>query len=270
MAGKRGVRVVLVSRNGAALAEIEQQIITEGGRATHVVADVSRRENLDKVALHATETYGGFDTWVNNAGVGIVGRIDQVTDEGHRQLFDVNFWGLVYGMTIAAKHLKNKGGAIIDLGSIASEIGLPLQGMYGASKHAIKGITDAFRMELELEGSPISLTLIKPASINTPFPRHAKNYLDQEIKLPPPIYRPEDVADAVLFAAEHGGRDYFVGGGGKLMSEANTHLPHLVDWAGAHVVAKQTVRNTPAHEKRAGSLWPPARTERFMATLLIT
>jgi hypothetical protein len=59
--------------------------------------------------------------------------------------------------------------------------------MHGASKHAIKGIADAFRIELKLEGSPNSLTLIKPASINTPFPKYAKNYFNQEIKLLPPF-----------------------------------------------------------------------------------
>ena len=96
---------------------------------------------------------GGFDTWVNNAGLGIFGRLEEVSDEDSRRLFDVNFWGLVYGTKVAAAHLKHKGGAIINLGSVVSDVAFPVQGMYCASKHAIKGFTDAFRMELEEAGS---------------------------------------------------------------------------------------------------------------------
>ena len=157
----------------------------------------------------------------------------------------MNFWGLVYGTKIAAAHLRQKGGAIINLGSVVSDVGFPIQGMYAASKHAIKGFTDAYRMELHEAGAPISVTLIKPASINTPFPRNAKNYLRQEPKLPPPVYRPEDVANAIVHAAQHGGRDYYIGGGGKLVSLFNQHLPALIDFFGARIIPSQSVSGHP-------------------------
>ena len=87
--------------------------------------------------------------------------------------------------------------------------------MYCASKHAMKGFTDALRMELVDEGAPVSVTLIKPASIDTPLPQRARNYMDREPSLPPPIYPPEEVANAILHAAVHPQRDIFVGGAGK-------------------------------------------------------
>ncbi|HEX4765236.1 MAG TPA: SDR family oxidoreductase [Lichenihabitans sp.] len=251
-AAERGARVVLSSRNGPELEKIVEGIRGKGGRAAHVVADVSKREDLDRLAEEAIKAFGGFDTWVNNAGLGIFGRLDQVSDEDHHRLFEVNFWGLVYGTQIAAAHFRQKGGAIINLGSVVSDVAFPVQGMYCASKHAIKGFTDAFRMELEEAGAPVSVTLIKPASIDTPFPIHAKNYLDEEPTLPPPIYQPEDVADAILYAAQHGGRDYYVGGGGKLMSSLNKHIPSAIDWMATRMVGMES--SGPPNRPREGSL----------------
>jgi NAD(P)-dependent dehydrogenase (short-subunit alcohol dehydrogenase family) len=254
-AARQGARVVLTARNEPALLEAVQRIRAQGGQAVHVVADVTNAEDLEKVAQTAITEFGGFDTWVNNAGLGIFGRLEEVSDEDSRRLFDVNFWGLVYGTKIAAAHLKTKGGAIINLGSVVSDVAFPIQGMYCASKHAIKGFTDAFRMEMEEAGAPISVTLIKPASINTPFPFHARNYLSQEPKLPPPVYTPDSVADAIVYAAAHGGRDYYIGGGGKIMSTLNKHLPSLVDWVGSRTVRKQSSFDRPPNRPREGALF---------------
>lgn len=254
-AASRGARVVLAARNEAALRGAVQRIEAGGGRATYVVADVAKVDDLMNVAEIAIRTFGGFDTWVNNAGIGVFGRLDQVSDADNRRVFDVNFWGLVYGTKIAAAHLRRKGGAIINLGSVVSDVGFPVQGMYAASRHAIKGYTDAYRMELQEAAAPISLTLIKPTSINTPFPRNAKNYLRQEPKLPPPVYRPEDVAEAIVHAAQHGGRDYYIGGAGKLVSTLNKHLPALIDFFGARTIPGQCVSGRPPARAPGGNMY---------------
>jgi hypothetical protein len=187
----------------------------------------------------------------------VFGRLDEVSDADDRRVFDVNFWGLVYGTKLAATHLRAKGGAIINLGSVVSDVGFPVQGMYAASKHAVKGFTAAYRMELQEAGAPISVTLIKPTSINTPFPRNAKNYLHQEPKLPPPVYRPEDVAHAIVHAAQHGGRDYYIGGGGKLVSLVNQHFPALIDFLGARYIPGQSVSGRPPARAPDGNIYGP-------------
>lgn len=253
-AAARGARVVLAARNGDALADVERRITADGGRATHVVADVSRREDVQRIADAAVERFGGFDTWVNDAGVSIFGRLEEVSDEDHRRLFEVNFWGLVYGSLIAVGHLKRRGGALINLGSVASDTVFPLQGMYCASKHAIKGFTDALRMELEMENAPVTVTLIRPAAIDTPFPHRARNYMDEEPKLPPPVYRTQEVAAAILHAAEHGDRDIYVGGGGRVLSGFARHFPETADWIGAHVLSAEQRRGEPART-REGTLY---------------
>ncbi|WP_299823171.1 SDR family oxidoreductase [uncultured Pontibacter sp.] len=258
-AAKKGAKVVLASRNGEALAKIEQQIKQEGGQAIYVVADVGRQEDIYKISDAAIGRFGGFDTWVNDAGVSIYGRLEEVSDEDSRRLFDTNFWGLVYGSLTAAQHLRTRnGGAIINIGSVLSDVAIPIQGMYSASKHAVKGFTDALRIELEEDKAPISVTLIKPAGINTPYTQHARNYMDEEPTLPPPVYQPEEVADAILYAATHPQRDLFVGGGGKMMSSTNKYAPKLMDWVGENMMSKQQKKDQPA-QHHEGSLHHPGK-----------
>src|SRR5437868_13806310 len=89
-------------------------------------------------------------------------------------------------------------GALINVGSEVSEAYVPLLGMYTATKHAVKGFTDALRVEIEdLDKAPVSVTLIQPTAVDTPFPQHARNYMAQEAKLPTPQIDPEKVAEAI-------------------------------------------------------------------------
>ncbi|MCX2740781.1 SDR family oxidoreductase [Pontibacter anaerobius] len=255
-AARKGARLVLASRNQERLAIIEEQLMLEGAQATHVVADVGNREDVQRIADAAIEKFGGFDTWINNAGVSIYGKLADVSDEDSRRLFDTNFWGVVSGSLIAANYLRNQGGAIINLGSELSDVAIPLQGMYSASKHAVKGFTDALRMELEEDEAPVSVTLIKPAGINTPYPEHARNYTEYELTLPPPVYEPEEVANAILYAAEHPERDIYIGSGSKMMSSLNKYAPSLVDWVNKKFMTNLQVTDQPAHHKE-GSLHQP-------------
>ena len=233
LAAERGAKVVLSARTREALAQAVDEIKQAGGDAVFVQADVSKRADLERVAATALERFGRIDTWVNNAGVGIWGLIDEVSEEDMRQLFETNFWGIVYGSQIAAAHLRAGGGAIVNVGSVTSDRAFPVQGIYSASKHAVKGFTDALRVELEHEGAPISVTLIKPASIGTPMPQHVKNYHDQEPNFPPPVYAPEDVAKTILHAAETPVRDAFIGSGARTMSMLGNFAPSLLDWISA-------------------------------------
>ncbi len=252
-AAAQGAQVVLASRNEEALSQIVAEIEANGGKAIYVVTDVSKRDDIERLAATAIAKFGGFDTWVNDAGLGLWGRLEEVSDADHRQLFEINFWGVVYGSTAAVRHLKQKGGALINLGSVASDFAFPIQGMYSVSKHAIKAFTDALRRELTDEDAPVSVTLIQPAAIGTPFPAHAKNYNEQEAKLPPPIYAPEDVARTILFAAEHPRRALHVGGAGKVLGIFSRLTPALVDFTSSLLIKSQ-LKSEPAQPK-ADSLW---------------
>ncbi|HYE61084.1 MAG TPA: SDR family oxidoreductase [Phycisphaerales bacterium] len=229
LAAKKGAKLVIAARNEQALRELQDELASSGTDAVCVLADVANEHEVERIAATATEAYGGFDTWINNAGVSVYGRLEDVPAEDHRRLFETNFWGLVYGSLTAAKLLKQRGGAIINIGSVLSDRAIPLQGMYSASKHAVKGFTDALRMELEEEGSPVSVTLIKPSAIDTPYTKHAKNYMDSEPKNPAPVYAPEVVARTILYCCENPQRDVTVGAGGKILSTIGAVAPRLTD-----------------------------------------
>jgi short-subunit dehydrogenase len=227
-AARRRARLVLASRNRQALDELVEECKAMGTDAIAITADVGVQEDHQKIFDAAMTAYGGIETWVNNAGVTIYGKVEEVAIEDQRQLFETNFWGVVYGSLMAVRQLRQTGGALINVGSEVSDRAVPLQGMYSASKHAIKGFTDALRMELEADDAPVSVTLIKPASIDTAYVEHAKNYLDVEPQLPPPIYSPKAVADAILYAAEHPMRDIYVGSASRAIS-ALSRMPTLAD-----------------------------------------
>jgi len=228
MAAERGANVVLVARNEEALQRLTDEINSgPGGRAAYSVADVADEEALRQAARVAETEFGGFDTWVNNAGVSVYGRIMDVPVEDFKRLFETNFWGTLHGSRIAAERLSDRGGAIINVGSEVSDSPVPLQGIYSASKHALKGFTDSFRMELEADGLPVSISLVKPTATHTPYPENARNYLPYEPTLPPPIYAPELVAEAILFCAENQVRDFYVGEMAKLRSSMAHFTPKL-------------------------------------------
>ena len=255
-AAKEGARLVLAARSAKDLRTVAQQLETAGAHVATVAADVARPEDVARIAEAARSHFGGFDTWVNNAGVGIFGRLEDGTASDHHRLFETNFWGLVNGSLEALKHLKQHGGALINLGSVVSDVAIPMQGMYSASKHAVKGFTDALRIELEHEKAPVTVTLIKPASIDTPFNKNVRNYTGHELQLPPPVYAPEEVAHAILHAAVHPTRDIYVGGGGKVMSSFNKHAPGVMDWISAKAIVDQEKSDKPT-ENPAGGLQQP-------------
>lgn len=229
MAAKRGARLVLNSRNREVLEQLTNEINAAGGEASFVTGDVGDVNDVRSIAAEAIRRFGGFDTWVNNAGVSIYGRVLDQNLEDQRRLFQTNYWGVVHGSTVACEHLKTRGGALVNIGSVLSDVAIPIQGTYCASKHAVRAYTDALRMELEHEDAPVSVTLIKPSAIDTPYIEHAKNLLPVEPLNPPPVYAPETVAEAILHCAEYPERDVYVGGGGKLLSEAGHHAPRITD-----------------------------------------
>jgi short-subunit dehydrogenase len=233
LAARRGARLVLAARNEEALRQLTAEFNRQNVQAAFVVADVGNEEDVARIARTAIDRFGTFDTWINNAGTGIYGGLMEIPTADSKRLFDTNFWGVVFGSIEAARHLRGKrgefGGAIINIGSEVSDRAIPILGMYAASKHAVKGFTDALRMELEHAGYRISVSLVKPSAIDTPFPQHAKNYMHEEPQVPSPVYAPEVVAEVILHCAENPERDMFAGGRAKVHSVQEKLMPGLMD-----------------------------------------
>lgn len=229
MAAARGARVVLVAREEDVLRKIMNEIRDAGGQATYAVADVADPGAVDAAAETARREFSGFDTWINNAGVGIYGRLTEVPLDEKRRMFDTNFWGVVHGCRTAVRHLRERGGAIINIGSVTSDRTMPLLSIYSASKQAVQGYTDGLRMELEHDDVPIAVTLVKPGSTNTPFVDHARNHMEAEPYYAPPVYDPDVVAEAILRCVEKPVREVTVGGGSRLLSLAGKIAPRTTD-----------------------------------------
>ena len=193
------------------------------------VADVADHRAIQRVARDVIVEFGRLDTWVNNAGVSVYGLIEEVPIEEARRLFETNYWGVVNGSLAALPHLRSGGGALINVGSVLSDTGYPLQGHYSASKHAVKGFTDSLRLEVEKSSAPVAVTLIQPAAIDTPYTEHARNHLGVEARHMPPVYAPDVVARAILRCAEHPERNVLVGGSGKVFATTEKLAPRLFD-----------------------------------------
>lgn len=229
LAARRGASVVLAARNERALQRAVADIEATGGAAVYAVCDVASERDVEHLADVAEREFGRIDTWVNNASTSIYAELTQVSTEDARRLFDVNFWGVVHGCQTAVPRLRERGGVIVNVGSMLSDRAVPLQGIYAASKQAVKAYTDALRMELEAEAAPIAVSLVKPASIDTPFFRHARNYMDVEPAPPPPVYAPDLAAEAILTCAARPTRDLYVGGSGPAIGMLAGVAPRLTD-----------------------------------------
>jgi short-subunit dehydrogenase len=258
-AADEGARLVLAARDGGALDTLAQELRQRNVEVATVAADVGDPADVERIGRTAIERFGRVDTWINNAGISVFGTVEQVSLEDMQRVMQTNFWGVVHGSLEAVKLMKPRdGGAIINLGSEASDRAVALQGTYAASKHAVKAFTESLRMELEKDKAPISLTLIKPAGIDTPFTDHAKNYMAHEPNLPPPIYAPELVARTILHAAQTPERDLFVGGRARVMSVAAGLVPRPLDRLMRATIFRQQQRmDVPAAPARRDALHAP-------------
>jgi NADP-dependent 3-hydroxy acid dehydrogenase YdfG/ferritin-like metal-binding protein YciE len=254
LAAYKGAKVIAAGRSEQALMALANESGADNRTVIPVTGDVGKEEDVRRIAQTAIDRFGGFDTWINNAGVLIYGKLTDVTIEDMRRLFDTNFWGTVYGSRIAAEHLHQRGaGAIINVGSVESDRALPLQGIYAASKHAVQAFTDALRMELEKEDAPISVTLVKPGTIDTPITQHARNYLPNAPQNPGPAYTPQVVAKVILHCAEHPIRHIHVGSGARGIAAVGATFPKLTDkfMEATMFEAQQSDRPAPDRSKNA-------------------
>jgi short-subunit dehydrogenase len=226
----KGASVVIAARNEAALGTLAEEVEQRGGKSLIVVTDVAEWGQVYQLAEEAIKKFGRIDTWVNNAAVNEHATVEQMTIEEIERIIQVKLFGQIYGMKAALPYMKSQGqGTIINVASILAKRAAPLHAPYVAANHGIAGFTETLRMELEHERSPINVTLVMPAYINTPFFDNARSKLGVKPKPVPPVYAPSVVADAILFAAEHRRRDIVVGGSGKLITVMQRISPSLLD-----------------------------------------
>jgi NAD(P)-dependent dehydrogenase (short-subunit alcohol dehydrogenase family) len=201
-----GAKVVLTGRREKEGAEVVAEITKNGGAAAFFRADVAKESEVKNAIDFVLSTHGRLDVAFNNAGVEIVGPLDQITEEQYRRTFDINVWGVLSAMKHeVAAMLKTGGGAIVNTSSIAGRIGLAQASIYVATKHAVEGLTKAVAVEVAKQG--IRVNAVAPGSIATDMVERMKgeegevlNWLISQH----PVGRlgtSEEIAAAVLYLA---------------------------------------------------------------------
>jgi NAD(P)-dependent dehydrogenase (short-subunit alcohol dehydrogenase family) len=208
-----GARVVLAARREEALHEAAAECRRYGSDALAVPTDVRDRAAVERLADQARETFGGVDVWVNNAGVTLLGRFEDAPEDLWREVLEINFFGTVNGARAALPLLRDRGGTLINVGSVNSRVGAPYASAYVASKFAVRGFAECLRDELRGEG--VDVCTVMPASIDTPLFQHAANFAGRPVKPLRPVIRPERVAATIVRCAKRPRREVVVGLSGR-------------------------------------------------------
>ena len=227
---ERGAKVVVAARSENGLKSLVEEIESKGGEAYYLIADAADFSQVKNVADSTIEKFGRLDTWVHSAGTFIFAKVEQTEPEEYKRLIEVNLLGQIYGAKAALPFLKKSGGALIHISSVEAWRTVPFQSAYGASKHGINGFVQALRVELIHDEIPVSVSLILPAAINTPIYDKARNKMPFKPRPVPPIYHPQIVSDAILYAAENPVTDLVAGGAGVGVVLAERFSPRLAEW----------------------------------------
>jgi short-subunit dehydrogenase len=162
----RGDRVVLAARNEQEIARVAYACERAGGQSLAVPTDVTDPAQCEALVRRTVERFGGIDTFVNNAGISMWARFEEVTD---LTIFDrimrVNYLGSVYCTHAALPHIKASRGLLVAVSSLTGKTGVPTRTGYAASKHAVQGFFDSLR--IELRGTGVDVLVVSPGFVDT-------------------------------------------------------------------------------------------------------
>jgi NAD(P)-dependent dehydrogenase (short-subunit alcohol dehydrogenase family) len=228
--GERGAKVIVSARSEDGLKSLVEAIENEGGEAYYQIADAADYEQVKAVADRTFAKFGRLDTWVHSAAAFLFAKVEQTEPEEYKRLIEVNLLGQIHGAKAALPYLKQSGGALIHISSVEAWRTVPYQSAYGASKHGINGFVQALRVELAHDEIPVSVSQIMPAAINTPIYDKGRNKMPFKPRPVPPIYHPQIVSNAILYAAENPVTDLVAGGSGVGVVLAERFSPGVAQW----------------------------------------
>lgn len=218
LVGSRGAKPVLVARREKELAAVAAR---SGPSAFHVVADVTRREDVDATFEHAMSRFGRVDVWVNNAGRGITRMVSELTDDDFDDMMLVNVKSALYGMQAVLPHFKARNeGHIINVSSMLGRVPFaPFRSAYSASKHALNALTANLRMELREAHPGIHVSTVSPGVVATDFGLRALHG-GVDSRALPAAQPPEEVAEVIADLIEHPRADVYTRAGAREMVAA--------------------------------------------------
>ncbi len=255
---RRGARIGLIARGRAGLEGAQRDVELLGGEALILQADVADADAVERAAQQVEETFGPIDIWVNNAMVSVFSPVREMQPEEYRRVTEVTYLGYVYGTLAALRRmLPRDRGAIVQVGSALAYRGIPLQSAYCGAKHAIQGFCDSLRAELIHDGSNVRLVEVHLPAVNTPQFDWVKSRLPNRGQPVPPIYQPEVVADAIVWAAYSNRREVLVGFPTVKTIWGNKLLPGVGDWYLARNGYESQQTDEPRDPNAPHNLWEP-------------
>jgi NAD(P)-dependent dehydrogenase (short-subunit alcohol dehydrogenase family) len=255
---RRGARVAVLARGTdgvqAACREVEQL----GGEALALPTDVADEAQVEAAAAAVEQRWGGIDVWVNNAMATIFSPADHIATEDFRRATEVTYLGAVWGTLAALRRMKPRDrGIIVQVGSALAYRSIPLQAPYCAAKAALRGFTDSLRSELIHDGSGVRLTMVHLSAFNTPQFEWGRTTMPNRPQPVPPIFQPELAAEAIVWAALHDRREWWVGWPAVKAILAQRVAPGLLDRLLAFQGYSGQQDEEPLPESRADNLHRP-------------
>jgi len=252
---RQGASVTLASRRGGKLTAVARMCEREGGRAQFVETDVTDAMAMRALAQAAVKRYGKLDVWVNNAGVGAVGRFTDVPVEAHDQVIRTNLMGYLHGAHAALPYFQARhSGVLINVISFGAFVGTPFGASYTATKFGLRGLSESLRAELQDEHD-IHICDVYPGFVDTPGVAHAGNYTGHRLNVRAPD-RPEEVAAAIVRLVRHPRDKVSVGAVAKLAPLAYAVAPGLGRWTMNRVLGIASARAS-AQAPNPGALFAP-------------
>ena len=255
---KEGAKLALAARRDELLDELANQCRAAGGEAIVCPADVSKRDDVERLCEETIRAFGRIDVWVNNAGTAAIGPFERIPLDIHEGIIATNLLGTLYGSWFAYRQfLEQRAGILIN---IASELGfgsVPYYNSYTASKHGVIGLSDSIRQEVKQNGiEGVHICTIMPTAHDTSFFVHAGNYSGHEVTPPKPLHDPRHVVDAIVRLARNPEDKEIVGADGVVKLVMNNVLPRVAEKMGAKVMHR-TIENAPPAGDTPGAVLEP-------------
>lgn len=226
-----GIAISDVNEEG--LSETAAMVRDAGGTVTINVVDVSKLDQVQNFADDVIEKHGRVTHLVNNAGVGLLGRFDQISIEDFEWLMGINFWGVVYGCKVFLPYLlKEKEAHIVNISSVFGLIAPEEQSAYCASKFAVRGFTESLRHELA--DTSVSVTSVHPGGVKTNIVRNSRvgaetpaEWKDQGTKLFDRVAKttPETAAEDIINAIKTKNPRLLIGKDARAISHLSRLFP---------------------------------------------
>jgi short-subunit dehydrogenase len=258
---KSGAKLVLAARRADLLEELASECARQGGDALSRPTDVSNKHEVERLCAAALQEFGRIDVWINNAGVGAIGKFERVPLDVHEQVIATNLLGTLYGTYFAYRQFLAQGGGVLI--NIASELGfgtVPYYSSYAAAKHGVVGLASSLRQEVKQNGiDGVHICTIMPTAHDTPFFDHAANYTGREITPPKPLHDPQKVVDAIVRIARDPEDEEIVGADGIAKLALANVLPAVSERLGARQMHKTQMEQPPPAGDSPGAVRAPMR-----------